>query len=74
MTEAGELRSNHIRTQCAFQCVSAWASLHGGPLWQPFCYAQVGGLALATVIELVLVPVFYAVFVLDLKIIKWGKV
>ncbi len=29
---------------------------------------------MATVIELVLVPVFYAVFVLDLKIIKWGKV
>ena len=46
----------------------------GGSLWQPLCYAQIGGLALATVIELVLVPVFYAVFVLDLKIIKWGKV
>ena len=49
-------------------------AIHGGPLWQPLCYAQIGGLALATVIELVLVPVFYAVFVLDLKIIKWGKV
>jgi multidrug efflux pump subunit AcrB len=48
-------------------------AIHGGPLWQPLCYAQIGGLALATVIELVLVPVFYAVFVLDLKIIKWGK-
>ena len=49
-------------------------AIHGGPLWQPLCYAQIGGLALATVIELVLVPVFYAIFVLDLKIIKWGKV
>ena len=48
-------------------------AIHGGPLWQPLCYAQIGGLALATVIELVLVPVFYAVFVLDLKIIKWGN-
>lgn len=49
-------------------------AVDGGPLWQPLCYAQIGGLALATVIELILVPVFYAIFVLDLKIIKWGKV
>jgi hypothetical protein len=48
-------------------------AIHGGPLWQPLCYAQIGGLALATVIELLLLPVFYAVFVLDLKIIKWGR-
>ncbi|MCK5710580.1 MAG: efflux RND transporter permease subunit, partial [Deltaproteobacteria bacterium] len=46
-------------------------AIHGGPLWQPLCYAQIGGLALATIIELVLVPVFYAIFVLDLKIVKW---
>ena len=24
---------------------------HGGPLWQPLCYAQIGGLSVATVIE-----------------------
>ena len=49
-------------------------AMHGGPLWQPLCYAQIGGLALATFIELLLVPVLYAIFVLDLKIIKWeGK-
>jgi len=46
-------------------------AIDGGPLWQPLCYAQIGGLALATGIELILVPVFYAFFVLDLKIIKW---
>lgn len=46
-------------------------AIHGGPLWQPLCYAQIGGLALATFIELLLVPVLYAMFVLDLKIIKW---
>ncbi|MCB2187559.1 MAG: efflux RND transporter permease subunit [Deltaproteobacteria bacterium] len=46
-------------------------AMHGGPLWQPLCYAQIGGLALATFIELLLVPVLYAIFVLDLKIIKW---
>ena len=43
----------------------------GGPLWQPLCYAQIGGLAIATVVTLVLVPVFYSIFVLDLKIVRW---
>jgi multidrug efflux pump subunit AcrB len=46
-------------------------AVHGGPLWQPLCYAQIGGLALATFIELLLVKVFYAIFVLDLRIVKW---
>lgn len=46
-------------------------AMHGGPLWQPLCYAQIGGLALATFIELLLVKVFYVIFVLDLKIVKW---
>ena len=44
---------------------------HGGPLWQPMCYAQIGGLTLATVITLLLVPVLYAIFVLDLKLVAW---
>jgi multidrug efflux pump subunit AcrB len=47
---------------------------HGGPLWQPLCYAQIGGLAVATFITLLLVPVFYSIAVLDLKIVKWTKV
>jgi hypothetical protein len=46
-------------------------ALEGGPLWKPLCYAQIGGLAVATFITLLLVPVFYAIFVLDLKWIKW---
>ncbi len=46
-------------------------ALHGGPLWEPLCYAQIGGLSVATFIELLLVPVLYALFVLDLKIVKW---
>jgi Cu/Ag efflux pump CusA len=37
------------------------------------CYTQIGGLTLATVVTLVLVPVLYAIFVLDLKIIVWDK-
>jgi multidrug efflux pump subunit AcrB len=46
-------------------------ALEGGPLWQPLCYAQIGGLAIATFITLLLVPVLYSIFVLDLKIIRW---
>jgi multidrug efflux pump subunit AcrB len=46
-------------------------ALHGGPLWEALCYAQIGGLTLATVVTLVLVPVFYSIFVLDLKIVRW---
>jgi multidrug efflux pump subunit AcrB len=46
---------------------------NGGPLWQPLCYAQIGGLTVATVITLLLVPVIYAVFVLDLRWVAWEK-
>ncbi|MBF0553985.1 MAG: efflux RND transporter permease subunit [Nitrospirae bacterium] len=48
-------------------------ALHGGPLWTALCYAQIGGLSFATVLTLLLVPVIYSIFVLDLKIIKWEK-
>lgn len=46
-------------------------AIHGGPLWQPMCYAQIGGLTAATFITLLLVPVIYSICVLDLKIVKW---
>jgi multidrug efflux pump subunit AcrB len=46
---------------------------HGGPLWQPMCYAQIGGLSVATFITLLLVPVIYSIFVLDLKLVKWDE-
>jgi multidrug efflux pump subunit AcrB len=46
---------------------------HGGPLWESLCFAQIGGLTVATVITLLMVPVLYAIFVLDLKIVKWDK-
>jgi multidrug efflux pump len=46
-------------------------ALHGGPLWEALCYAQIGGLTLATAVTLFLVPVIYSVFVLDLKIVRW---
>ncbi len=46
-------------------------AMHGGPLWEPLCYAQIGGLSIATFVTLLLVPVLYSIFVLDLKLIKW---
>lgn len=46
---------------------------HGGPLWEPLCYAQIGGLTFATVVTLGLVPIIYAIAVLDLKLIKWDE-
>jgi len=49
-------------------------ALHGGPLWKPLCYSQIGGLGVATFITLLLVPALYAIFVLDLKWVKWQSV
>ena len=49
-------------------------AIHGGPLWEPMCYAQIGGLTAATFITLLLVPVIYSICVLDLKIVKWAAV
>jgi multidrug efflux pump subunit AcrB len=46
-------------------------AMHGGPLWEPMCYAQIGGLSVATFVTLLLVPVLYAIFVFDLKLVKW---
>ena len=43
---------------------------HGGPLWKPLCYAQIGGLAVATFITSIS-PRVYSIAVLDLKVIKW---
>ena len=48
-------------------------ALHGGPLWEALCYAQIGGLILATAITLLLVPLLYAVFVMDLRWITWRE-
>jgi len=46
-------------------------AMRGGPLWEPMCYAQMGGMMVATFVTLLLVPVIYSIFVLDLKLIKW---
>jgi multidrug efflux pump subunit AcrB len=44
---------------------------HGGPLWEPLCYAQIGGLSVATFVTLLLVPAVYAIFVKDLHVLGW---
>jgi Cu/Ag efflux pump CusA len=49
-------------------------AMHGGPLWEPLCYAQIGGLTIATFVTLLLVPVIYSIFVLDLKLIRWETI
>ncbi|HET9598918.1 MAG TPA: efflux RND transporter permease subunit [Anaeromyxobacteraceae bacterium] len=46
-------------------------AMHGGPLWEPLCYAQIGGLCVATFVTLLLVPVLYAIVVRDLKLVRW---
>ncbi|HEY1579101.1 MAG TPA: efflux RND transporter permease subunit [Terracidiphilus sp.] len=47
-------------------------AIHGGPLWKPLCYAQIGGLLIATLVTKLQVPVMYAILVLDLKVLKWN--
>jgi multidrug efflux pump subunit AcrB len=46
---------------------------HGGPLWEPLCYAQIGGLTCATLLTLVLVPVLYTIAVRDLGWVRWDE-
>jgi multidrug efflux pump subunit AcrB len=48
-------------------------AMHGGPLWQPLCFAQIGGLTVATFITLLMVPVMYSITVLDLKWLTWEE-
>jgi multidrug efflux pump subunit AcrB len=48
-------------------------ALHGGPLWEPLCWVQIGGLTFATIITLIIVPILYSIFVLDLRLIRWGR-
>ena len=48
-------------------------AMNGGPLWEGLCYTQIGGLTVATFVTLLLVPVLYAIFVLDLRILRWNS-
>jgi multidrug efflux pump subunit AcrB len=46
-------------------------AMHGGPLWTGLCYVQMGGLTVATIGTLALVPVLYTIAVKDLKLVQW---
>lgn len=75
LIEAGLLRLRPVLITVAATVLGLFPlALHGGPLWEPLCYAQIGGLTIATFITLLLVPVLYAIFTLDIKLIRWPAV
>jgi multidrug efflux pump subunit AcrB len=72
LLDAGILRLRPVLITVGATVIALFPlAMHGGPLWEPLCYAQIGGLTFATFITLLLVPVMYAIFVLDLKLVKW---
>ena len=74
MIDAGIIRLRPVMITVGATVVALFPlALHGGPLWQPLCYAQIGGLSVATFITLLMVPVLYSIFVLDLKVLAWGE-
>ena len=73
LLDAGILRLRPVLITVAATVIALFPlAAHGGPFWEPLCYAQIGGLTFATFVTLLLVPVIYATFVLDLKVIKWA--
>jgi multidrug efflux pump subunit AcrB len=74
LLEAGIMRLRPVLITVGATVIALFPlASHGGPLWEPLCYAQIGGLTVATVVTLILVPVLYAIFVRDLKIVKWEE-
>ena len=74
LLDAGVLRLRPVMITVGATVIALFPlALHGGPLWEPLCYSQIGGLTLATFVTLLLVPVLYSIFVLDLKIVKWDQ-
>jgi multidrug efflux pump subunit AcrB len=75
LADAGILRLRPVMITVAATVIALFPlAAHGGPLWEPLCYAQIGGLTIATFVTLGLVPVLYSFVVLDLKLIRWeGK-
>jgi multidrug efflux pump subunit AcrB len=72
LLDAGIMRLRPVLITVAATVIALFPlAAHGGPLWEPLCYAQIGGLTFATVVTLLLVPVIYATFVLDLKLVRW---
>ena len=74
LLDAGIMRLRPVLITVAATVIALFPLVaHGGPLWEPMCYTQIGGLSVATFVTLLVVPVIYAIFVKDLKIVKWEK-
>lgn len=74
LTEAGIVRLRPVMVTVGATVLGLFPlAINGGPLWEPLCYTQIGGLTLATLVTLILVPVLYTIFVRDLKIISWDS-
>jgi multidrug efflux pump subunit AcrB len=52
---------DHLHGKLSFCGSPPPLAKHGGPLWEPLCYTQIGGLVLATFITLIPAPVIYAI-------------
>jgi multidrug efflux pump subunit AcrB len=73
LIDAGILRLRPVMITVAATVIALFPlAAHGGPLWEPLCFAQIGGLTIATFVTLGLVPVLYSFVVLDLKLIRWN--
>ncbi|WP_447598251.1 efflux RND transporter permease subunit [Nitrospira sp. Nam80] len=74
MLDSGILRLRPVLITVGATVIALFPlAYRGGPLWEPMCYTQIGGLLLATIITKILIPVLYAIFVQDLKILKWEE-
>jgi multidrug efflux pump len=74
LLDAGIVRLRPVLITVAATVIALFPlAAHGGPLWEPMCYAQIGGLTVATFVTLLVVPVLYAIFVLDLKLVRWDS-
>jgi len=74
LIDAGIMRIRPVLITVAATVLALFPlALHGGPLWEALCYAQIGGLSFATLVTLFIVPVIYSIFVLDLKVVKWSE-
>jgi multidrug efflux pump subunit AcrB len=74
LIDAGILRLRPVMITVAATVIALFPlAAHGGPLWEPLCYAQIGGLTIATFVTLGLVPILYSFVVLDLRLISWKQ-
>ena len=70
LLDAGILRLRPVMITVGATVIALFPlAASGGPLWEPLCYAQIGGLTVATFITLLMVPVIYSIAAIDLRII-----